>query len=84
MTRPKHTTFEIATSTPGGKAGRATRKGYVLGVWAAHREPGKGVYFWSFTHVPTGTKVSTWGVCVDSKAGALAMLDRLNTERLPE
>jgi hypothetical protein len=56
--------------------GRETRVGYVLGDWATHKEPGKGVYFWTFTHRPTGLAVTVYP-CHETKASALAHLAKL-------
>ena len=46
--------FEIATDAGrGNPPGRDTRTGYVIGDYAAHKEKGKGVFFWTFTHCQT-------------------------------
>lgn len=69
-TRIKHTVFNIATS--GG--GRATRKGYVLGDYATHKDR----YSWTYTHIPTGVSISApW---IETKAPALEHLRLLATE----
>lgn len=74
-TKPRPAVFDIATR--GG--GREPRKGYVLGEWATHKEPGKGVYFWSFTHVPTGVEITVHPTH-DSKESALRYLEKLHRE----
>ncbi len=77
--KPKNTTFEIALR---GQA-RAERKGYVLNGFATHKEPGAGVYFWTFTHVQTGTSINVWP-CHATKAAALAHLEKLADGTAPQ
>ncbi len=67
----KRTEFEIATRN----GGRETRKGYVIGDFAAHKLASDG-YFWKFTHVPTGVSINAYPVH-KSKASALAHLEKL-------
>lgn len=67
--------FDIATH--GGA--RESRKGYVLGDWATHKEPGRKVYFWTFTHVPTGLSVNVYPPH-ETKAAALAHLEKMHRE----
>lgn len=55
--------------------------GYVLGGWATHKERGRGVYFWTFTHLASGMSVSVYP-CHEVKASALAHLVEL-VERGP-
>jgi hypothetical protein len=78
MSKPKRAEFDIAT-----REGRSKRTGYVLGDWATHKEPGKGVYFWTFTHLPTGVGVTMWP-CHDNKASALARLVTLAAGDVPD
>lgn len=65
------------------KPGRAERKGYVLGGWATHKEPGPGNYFWTFTHIGTGMSVNVWP-CHETKATALAHLAKLADGTAPQ
>lgn len=76
-TQAKPGTFDIATRT---ETGRETRKGYIQGGFATHREPGK--YFWTFTHLATGLACNS-GVCADTKAKALEALAELAVKGLP-
>jgi len=71
----KRATFDIAVL--GG--GRSPRTGYVLGQWATHKEPGRGVYFWSFTHLPSGTQINVYPVH-EKKDDALAHLGKLHRD----
>jgi hypothetical protein len=66
--KPKRTTFNVATLE-----GPAPRTGYVLGGFATRKEK----YFWEFTHLATGLKLSTYP-CHENKASALAHLEKLN------
>lgn len=77
--KAKRTTFEIALRGQG----RATRKGHVLGGFATHKEPGPGVYFYSFTHLETGTAISVWP-CHATAATALAHLEKLVDGTAPQ
>jgi hypothetical protein len=79
MSKPKRTTFEIALR--GGA--RAERKGFVLGGFATHKEPGPGVYFYSFTHLDTGTAINVWP-CHETQASAIAHLAKLADGSAPQ
>jgi hypothetical protein len=68
-------TFDVAAV--GG--GREQRTGYVLGNWATHKNPGRGVYFWTFTHKPTGVAVNVYPPH-ETKASALAQLETLHRD----
>ncbi len=70
--KAKRQAFDIAVR--GG--GRESVMGYVLGDWATRKER----WFWEFTHLPTGLKISAGGASLERKAEALAYLERLNTE----
>src|SRR5574342_880308 len=62
---------------------REQRTGYVLGDWAVHKEPGRGVYFWTLTHRPTGTDVNAYPP-PETKAQALEVLERYAAGGVPE
>lgn len=74
-TGPRAAIFDIATRG----SGREPRKGYVLGDWATHKEPGRGVYFWSFTHIPTGLGLNVYPPH-EKKDSALAHLEKLHRD----
>lgn len=73
--KPRRATFEVALPNQG----RECRTGYVLGDFGTHRER----YFWAFTHLPTGVKVSGYP-CYDKKADALTRLTELSNGGLSE
>ncbi len=79
-TKAKRTTFDVATAN----GGRAQRTGYVLGAFGAHKDAGKGVYFWTFTHLATGMSVNMYPVLPETKAQAIAHLETLEREGLPD
>ena len=74
-TAPRAAIFDIAVRN----SGREQRKGYVLGDWATHKEPGRKVYFWTFTHVPTGLAVNVYPPH-ETKDAALAHLEKMHKE----
>lgn len=63
--------------------GRGTRKGYVLGDYATHKDKGRGVYFYTFTHLPTGLAVNVYPPH-ETKASALAHLATLADGTAPQ
>lgn len=77
--KAKRATFDIATM----RHGREPRTGYVLGDFAAHKEPGRGVYFWTFTHLATGVAVNVYPPH-ETKASACAHLETLARDGVPE
>jgi len=64
----KRQEFTIATTT-----GPETRVGYVCGGFAAHKEPGRGVYFWTFTDLESGMSINVYPPH-ETKAQALRYL----------
>lgn len=74
MSKPRRTTFRIAT-----REGTEDTTGYVLGLFATRKER----YFWEFTHIPTGVKLTTYP-CHETKDSALAHLAKLDREGLNE
>lgn len=66
--KPARKTFEIATA-----GGKDTAEGWVLGGFAAR----KGRYFWEFTDLSHGMRISTYP-CVETKAAAFEHLAKLN------
>jgi hypothetical protein len=56
--------------------------GHVLGDWAAHKEPGKGVCAWTITHRPTGIAVNVYPA-PENKEQAIAQFRHFH-EKGPE
>lgn len=81
--KPKRATFTItlydATSASGMK--QEERTGYVLGDWTAHKDLGKGVYFWTISHRPTGVAML---FTPETKAEALAKLEELHVHGIED
>lgn len=65
------------------KPGREARKGLVCGGWGTHKNPGKGVYFYTFTHLETGLSVNVYPPH-ETKASAAAYLAKLADGSAPE
>ena len=63
--------------------GRTAVKGYTCGEFGAHKNKGKGVYFYTFTHLATGLSCSS-KYAAETKAAALVELARLAAEGLPD
>lgn len=71
MANPKLTSFDIATTDSDGGAGRETIRGYVCGDFGVS----KGKWFWAYTHLPTGARVSSLSAkCLARKAEAIELL----------
>ncbi len=76
--KPKPGDFHVA-----GRGNTTERRsGYILGDLATHKEPGKKVYFWTVTHLPTGVDINAYPGA-DTKAKALRQLQDLDADGLP-